>query len=274
MEADFPQDYADRFGGLARLYGVAGLRKLREAHVCIIGVGGVGSWTVEALARSGVGALTMIDLDDVCITNTNRQLPALDGTVGRPKTAVLEERVRLINPACAVSCVQEFVTTENTARLLAGPFDVVIDAVDRTSIKTAIIAHCHQSGLPVITVGGAGGRRDPTAVRASDLAFSQGDFLLRGVRKKLRRTHGFPKGEYITLGITAVFSAEPQVFPWADGSCRLEPENTDTLRLDCAAGFGAAGFVTGAFGFAAAAEAVRILTNPSPAPADMPPAAG
>lgn len=261
MAGDFPQDYADRFGGIARLYGVEGLRHLRNAHVCVIGVGGVGSWTVEALVRSGVGAVTLIDLDDVCITNVNRQLPALDGTVGRPKTTVLAERMKLIHPGCVLTEVPDFVTEGNLERLLAGPFDGVIDAVDRTGIKTAIIAHCVRTGQPVITVGGAGGRRDATAVRAADLALSQGDLLLRGVRRRLRRDHGFPKGEFQTFGIPSIYSAEPQVFPWADGTCRTEAETGSTLRLDCAEGFGAAVFVTGAMGFAAAGEAIRIITT-------------
>ncbi len=261
MTGDFSQDYADRFGGVARLIGTGGLKILQQAHVCLIGTGGVGSWAVEALARSGIGALTLIDLDDVCITNINRQLPALDGTVGQPKIQVLAGRVALIHPACRLTLVPDFVTPENTARFLAGPFDCVIDAVDRTSIKTAIIAHCFRRGLPVITVGAAGGRRDATAVRTSDLALSQGDLLLKGVRKQLRRDHGFPKGEFQHFGIPCIYSAEPQRFPWSDGTCRLEPETGGSPgRLDCAAGFGAAAFVTGAFGFAAAGEAVLLLT--------------
>jgi tRNA threonylcarbamoyladenosine dehydratase len=258
---DFPQDYTDRFGGIARLYGTAGLTKLRAAHVCVVGVGGVGSWTVEALVRSGIGALTLIDPDDVCITNINRQLPAVDGTIGRPKIAVLTERMHLIHPHCRLTGIAEYLTVENVGCLLAGPFDCVIDGVDRTGIKTAIIAHCFQSGQPVVTVGGAGGRRDPTAVRTGDLAHSVGDLLLKGVRKRLRRDHGFTKGETLPFGVSSVYSAEPQLHPWADGTCHARPETAATLRLDCAAGFGAASFVTGAFGFAAAAEAVRIITG-------------
>lgn len=257
----FPQDYADRFGGIGRLYGSQGLQRIRDSHVCVIGVGGVGSWTVEALVRSGIGSITLIDLDDICITNINRQLPALDGTVGRPKIDVLAERMRLIHPNVNLIKIAEFVSESNLARLLAGPFDAVIDAVDRTGIKTAIIAHCFKTGQPVISVGGAGGRRDVASVRIGDLALSQGDLLLRGVRRRLRRDHGFPKGEFQSFGVGSVYSAEPQVFPWADGTCRAEPETGDTLRLDCAEGFGAAAFVTGAFGFAAAGEAIRIITE-------------
>lgn len=261
MAGDFPPDYVDRFGGMARLVGTAGLAKLRQAHVCVIGVGGVGSWTVEALVRSGLGAVTMIDLDDICITNVNRQLPAMDGTIGHAKTAVLAARMKLIHPDCRLTEVPDFVTENNLGNLLADSFDCVVDAVDRTGIKTAIIAYCFRANMPVVTVGGAGGRRDATAVRTDDLALSQGDLLLRGVRKRLRRDHGFPKGEFTKFGIASIYSAEPQVFPWADGTCRREAEAGSTLRLDCAAGYGAACFVTGAFGFAAAGEAVRVITE-------------
>lgn len=253
-------DYADRFGGMGRLLGLPGLAKVRAGHVYVIGVGGVGSWTVEALVRSGLGAVTMIDMDDVCITNVNRQLPALDGGIGRPKVEVLAERMRLIHPGCAIHAVTEFFTASNAARLLAAePFDFVIDAVDRIATKVLILTECRARGIPVLTVGGAGGRRDATAVRAADLAFSAGDNLLRGVRRELRRQHGFPAADKQPFGIPCVYSAEPQVFPWADGTCRAEPEAAGAMRLDCASGFGAATFVTGAFGFAAAGEVVRRL---------------
>lgn len=246
---------------MGRLLGTPGLAKIRSSHVCVIGVGGVGSWTVEALVRSGIGAVTMIDLDDVCITNVNRQLPALDGAIGRPKVEVLAERMRLIHPGCLIHARGEFFTGANAELLLAEPFDFVIDAVDRTSTKVLIITQCRERGIPVLTVGGAGGRRDATAVRASDLGLSQGDLLLRGVRRKLRREHGFPGGENQVYGIPCVYSAEPQVFPWADGSCRAEPESGGGLKLDCASGFGAASFVTGTFGFAAAGEVIRRLAQ-------------
>lgn len=252
-------DYLDRFGGLSRLYGKAALARLAAAQVAIVGVGGVGSWIVEALARSGVGALTLIDLDDVCITNVNRQLPAIDGQVGRPKVTVLTERVRLINPGCRVEAVAEFFTAASAERLLAPRYDFVVDAVDRRSHKALLIAGARDRGLPVLTVGAAGGRRDPTQIRAGDIGEAN-DELLRQVRKKLRRDHGFPAGlaRGITrLGVPAVWSDEKPVFPWADGTCAAEAEPGSPLKLDCESGFGSAVFVTGAFGFAAAAEVVR-----------------
>ncbi|OAM87182.1 tRNA threonylcarbamoyladenosine dehydratase [Termitidicoccus mucosus] len=259
--SEFEQDYLDRFGGIGRLVGRAGLARLRAARVCVIGVGGVGSWTVEALVRSGVGALTLIDLDDVCVTNTNRQLPALDGQVGRPKVAVLAERARLINPSVRVETLAEFFTKASSARLLDGGFDCVIDAIDTVSNKALLIAECVSRELDCVTVGGAGGKRDATRIRAGDLGESTGDELLRLVRKKLRRDHGFARGEKNRYGVRCVYSPEKPVFPWADGTCAAEPEPGSNLRLDCESGFGTAVFVTGAFGLAAAGEAVRLIAE-------------
>ena len=255
------QNYFQRFGGIARLYGRAGLERLRASHVCVIGVGGVGSWLVEALARSGVGALTMVDLDDVCVTNVNRQLPALDGEIGRPKVAVLADRVRLINPACRVEGVAEFFTPESAERLLAPRYDYVIDATDKLTNKCLIITGSRERGYPVLTVGGAGGKRDGTAVRVVDLALSVQDELLRQVRRKLRRDCGFPRDLHAPFGVACVYSPEKPVYPWTDGTCSSEPEPGSSLKLDCASGFGTATHITGAFGFAAAGEALRHLTR-------------
>jgi tRNA A37 threonylcarbamoyladenosine dehydratase len=221
----------------------------------------VGSWIVEGLARSGVGALTLIDLDDVCITNVNRQLPAIDGHIGRPKVTVLAERVRAINPACRVTAVPEFFTAATAAQLLAAPADFVVDAIDRMGQKALLIAEARARGCAVITVGAAGGRRDPTQVRVGDIG-EAGDELLRQVRKRLRRDHGFDAGAHrgITrMGVPAVWSEERPVFPWADGTCAAEPEPGSSLKLDCGSGLGSAVFVTGAFGFVAAGEVVRRL---------------
>ena len=251
------EDYLQRFGGLARLYGTAALPRLNAAHVCIVGVGGVGSWVVEGVARSGVGAITMIDLDDVCVTNVNRQLPALDGNIGRSKVEAIAERVKLINPDCCVTTVTEYFTSKTAARLLETKFDWVVDCVDLMSNKALLIAECTQRGQRVLTVGAAGGRRDATRIRVSDFGDSHGDELLRQVRKKLRRDYGFAKGEGNHYGIPCVSTQEQPVFPWADGTCAAEPEEGSNLRLDCATGFGTAVFITGAFGFAAASEVVR-----------------
>jgi tRNA A37 threonylcarbamoyladenosine dehydratase len=251
------EDYLQRFGGLGRLYGMAALARLHGAHVAVIGVGGVGSWVVEGLARSGIGAITLIDLDDVCVTNVNRQLPALDGNIGRPKVAALADRVRLINPECKVTAVSEFFTAETAPRLLTNRYDWVVDCIDAVTNKALVIAECVKRGQPVVTVGGAGGKRDATRIRVGDLGGSHGDDLLKMVRRKLRRDHGFAKGEGNDYGIPCVSSQEKPVYPWADGTCSTEPEEDSNLRLDCATGFGTAVFVTAAFGFAAAGEVVR-----------------
>jgi tRNA A37 threonylcarbamoyladenosine dehydratase len=255
------EDYLRRFGGIARLYGAAGLERLRQARVCVIGVGGVGSWVVEALARSGIGALDMIDLDDVCVTNVNRQLPALDGAIGRPKVDVLAERVTAIHPGCRVGAIAEFFTAGNAARLLATPYDFVIDAVDKLSHKCLIINTARERGCPVLTVGGAGGKCDCTAVRVCDLADSTQDELLKQVRRKLRRENGFPMGKRTHFGVPCVYSPEKPVFPWANGRVCNSPEPESNLKLDCATGFGTASFVTGAFGLAAAGEVVRRIAG-------------
>ncbi len=257
-------DYLDRFGGLGRLFGASALERLRAAHVCVVGVGGVGSWTVEGLARSGIGALTLVDLDDVCVTNVNRQLPALDGAIGRPKVAVLAERVKLINPNCRVEALTEFFTEASAERLLAPDYDVLIDAVDLMSNKARLIALARARGFACVTVGGAGGRREAAQIRTGDLGEANNDELLRQVRKKLRRDYGFasgaPRGR-MKFDVRCVWSEELPVFPWADGSCRAIPQPNGNLRLDCASGLGSAVFVTGAFGLAAAGEAVKVITK-------------
>ena len=255
------EDYLSRFGGVGRLFGAAALPRLQAAHVAVIGLGGVGSWAVEALARSGIGALTLVDLDDVCVTNTNRQSHAHDGNIGRPKTDALAERVRAINPACRVTVRPEFFTAQTAEELLAPGFDWVIDCIDRMSNKALVIAACVRRRQRVLTVGGAGGKRDATRITVTDLGGSHGDDLLRLVRKKLRRDHGFAHGEGNDYGVPCVSSNEKPVYPWADGTCATEPEPGSSLRLDCASGFGTGVFVTGVFGLVAAGEVVRRIAE-------------
>jgi len=255
-----------RFASLGRLLGRPAVARLARSHVVIVGVGGVGSWTVEALARSGVGALTLIDMDDVCVTNINRQLPALVSTVGKPKVAVLAERIRDIHPGCQVHAITEFLLPSNAERLLAGDFSCVVDATDRMSIKALILATCRERGLPVLTIGAAGGKTDSTQIRCDDLGRTGRDDLLRLVRRKLRRDHGWEKGDGHFYGVPAIFSPEPPAYPWSDGSTCASPEPGSNLKMDCATGFGAACHVTGAFGFAAAGEAIRLLMAAGPLP--------
>jgi len=252
-------DLAIRFGGIARLYGAEGLESLRQAHVCIVGLGGVGSWAVEALARSAIGALTLVDLDEVCVSNTNRQLHAMDGAVGRAKVEVMAERIRGISPGCRVESRGEFFTEATADSILDGGFDCVIEAIDDVPNKCRLIGACRDRRIPVVTCGAAGGRRDPTVVRVADLAFTAHDRLLQKVRVCLRRFHGFPRGEK-PFGIECVYSPEAPVFPQRDGSvcATREAGVTDQdLALNCDSGFGAATFVTGTFGFMAAARVVQ-----------------
>lgn len=256
------EDHFQRFGGIGRLYGAAALPRLQAAHVAVVGLGGVGSWVVEALARSGIGALTLIDLDDVCLTNTNRQSPAYAGNIGRPKGEALDEHVLAINPHCRVMVRAEFFTARTAAALLEPRYDWTVDAVDLMSHKALIIAECVKRRMRVLTVGGAGGKRDATRIRVGDLGESGGDELLRQVRKKLRRDHGFAHGEGNHYGVPCVFSNEKPVYPWADGTCSTEPEPGTSLRLDCASGFGASVAVTGTFGLVAAGEVVRRIASP------------
>jgi tRNA threonylcarbamoyladenosine dehydratase len=253
--------YLERFGGLGRLYGGGSIPRLRTAHVAVVGLGGVGSWTVEGLARSGIGHLTLVDLDDVCVTNTNRQLPAVTENFGRPKAEALAERVRLINPDCEVSVVMEFLTATNADRLLQPAYDVVVDAIDGTTNKADLIGACVRLGKTAVTVGGAGGKRDASQLRIGDLGEAWGDELLKMVRKKLRREHGFARGEGNRYGVRCIYSPEHPVYPWTDGTCSFEPEPGSNLKLDCASGFGTAVWVTGAMGLAAAQEAVNLIVE-------------
>lgn len=260
-------DYEYRFGGIARLYGVAALPRLRVAHVAIVGLGGVGSWVAEALARTGIGTLTLIDLDEICLSNVNRQLPALDGQIGRPKVDVMAERIRAISPESRVHSRVEFFTETSADHLFpsAGPHpDVIIDAIDAVTNKVRLIAHCRSLRIPLVICGGAGGRRDPTQIRITDLVHVTHDPLAREVRKRLRRDHGFPRGEK-PFRLDCVWSSEIPVLPKKDGSVcpttqiEAEPSPGESRRLNCDWGFGSAAFVTGAFGFAAAARAVDLI---------------
>jgi tRNA A37 threonylcarbamoyladenosine dehydratase len=244
-------DVARRFAGVRRLYGEAAEQRFMAAHVCVVGVGGVGSWAVEALARSRVGRLTLIDLDVVCESNTNRQVQALEGEYGRAKIIVLAERVQAINPQCQVHCIEDFVHADNVAALLMPDMDVVIDATDQTRAKAAMIACCREWGRPILTVGAAGGQRDPTRILHADLALTRQDPLLAKVRAQLRRSYAFPKAPK-KFGVTAIYSSEPVQYPQRE-SCDAALQG-----LSCA-GFGSSVCVTACMGFAASAAALELL---------------
>jgi tRNA A37 threonylcarbamoyladenosine dehydratase len=254
-------DFETRFGGIARLYGKSGLEKLRAAHVCVVGIGGVGAWAAEALARSGIGALTLMDLDEVCVTNINRQLHALTETIGRAKVEVMAERIRTINPDCRVTAEQKFFNAQTAAELLAPKFDFVLDAIDDVTNKVLLLVRCRENHFPVVACGGAGGRRELTSVRLGDLSQASHDKLLAEVRRRLRLEHGFPAGQ-LPMNVPCVYSVERTLFPQPDGSvCEMRSAAEDGTRLNCNGGLGSATFVTGAFGFAAAGIVVRTIAE-------------
>ena len=251
-----------RFAGVDRLYGRGSVARLQQRHVCVVGLGGVGSWAVEALARSGVGRMTLVDADEVCLSNTNRQLHALEGQYGRGKAEVLAERCRAINPALAVEVVPQFLLPSNLAELLDRGYDLVLDACDIFRSMVELIAWCRRRTLPLVVVGSAGGRTDPTQVRLRDLSRTEHDALLALVRKKLRAEFNFPKNKDRYFGVPAVYSLENVRYPQADGSvCGTRPAlgPDAALKLDCGAGLGAATHVTGAFAFAAVGKALELL---------------
>lgn len=253
-------DFERRFGGTARLYGDAALARFKQAHVCVIGVGGVGSWAVEALARSAIGRLTLIDLDNVAESNINRQLHALSDTLGKAKVTALAERIAQINPYCCVTQIEDFITPDNLDQMIGTHrFDYVIDAIDNVRAKAALIAYCRANGIRLITIGGAGGQTDPTRIEIRDLSRTEQEPLLAKVRKRLRNEYAFPRGSKNKFGIDAVFSTEPLLMPQAGEACALDNSNGVT-GLNCA-GFGSAMTVTASFGLVAVSQVLRKLAD-------------
>ncbi|MBW3551750.1 MAG: tRNA threonylcarbamoyladenosine dehydratase [Proteobacteria bacterium] len=254
--------WQQRFGGIDRLYGRGALARFAACRVAVVGLGGVGSWAVEALARSGIGQLTLIDADDLCVSNTNRQLPALEGQFGRAKVEAMAERCRAINPMIEVVAVPSFLTAGNVADLLEPHFDMVLDACDSFRSKVELIAWCRRRKRPLIVCGSAGGRTDPTLVRVRDLSRTEHDAMLALIRKKLRGEFNFPKTPSRYFSVPAVYSLQNVRYPQADGSvCGVRPQvgGDAALKLDCGAGLGAATHITGAFAFAMIGKALEVL---------------
>lgn len=239
-----PSPYAARFGGIARLYGADALERFRQAHVAIVGIGGVGSWVAEALARSGVGTLTLMDLDDICLTNTNRQVHALDDTIGQAKISAMARRLRAINPEIVVHERPAFYGESTTSAFFETPYSAVVDAIDSVRQKAHLLAAARERAVPIVTIGGAGGRIDPTRIRVADLSRSEGDRLLMLVRKKLRTEHRFPRVDKGKFKIPCVYSDEPPRFPGADGSVCATRTPGSPGGLNCDAGLGSATHVT------------------------------
>lgn len=253
-------DFDARFGGIARVYGVAALEKIRRAKILVIGIGGVGSWVAEALARTGVGHLTLVDLDDVCVTNINRQVHALNGTVGKFKVDVMKERVQLINPFCEVDTKQCFFGPKNLESIFDKSYDFVVDACDDFTNKALLIDHCKKNNLRLAVMGGAGGKTDPTQIQVTDMSTSSNDRLLARLRKKMRQEFDFPGEDGGEFGVWAVWSRERAVYPTADGCVTHKPPGF-AKHMDCSEGFGSVSFVTGAFAFATTSLVIREITK-------------
>jgi len=256
-------DYERRFGGIARLYGEAALDRFASSQICIIGIGGVGSWVAEALARSAVGALILIDLDHIAESNVNRQIHALEGQFGRAKTEAMQERIEAINPGCRVTSYDEFAGTENLGRLIHPDYDYVIDCIDAYKTKAAIIAHCRRGKIRVITAGGAGGQIDPLKITLADLSRTQQDPLLAKTRKLLRREYGFPTNLKRRFNVPCVYSSEQSRYPSVDGTTCLD-KNSGIVNtgLNCG-GFGSSMTVTATFGLVAVSYVLKKLARPS-----------
>lgn len=235
-------DHGRRFGGIDRLYGDGARLKLHQSHIAIVGVGGVGSWTVEALARSGVGQLTLIDLDHIAVSNINRQIQALDSTLGQAKVQALATRIRDINSACKVTTVEDFLSEENLAALIApGRFDAVVDACDEAKVKIALILHARQHKIPLIVCGAAGGKSNPLNLRQDDLGRVTHDALLSRIRNQLKKKYQLQPRKNGKFGIACVYLEEAS----------RRSTSCTTGDLNCA-GYGSAVTVTAAMGFAAA----------------------
>ncbi len=253
-------DHERRFGGIERLYGDGALARVTAAHVTVVGIGGVGSWAAEALARSGIGRLTLIDLDHVAESNVNRQIHALESTFGAAKVIAMKERIAAINPACVVATVEEFIDEANVARLIP-PCDAVIDAIDQVRAKAALIAHCRRGGIRIVTTGGAGGRMDPTQIEVIDLARTTQDALASKVRARLRKEFGYTRDPKQKFGVDCVFSPEQLRRPASADSCGLGDDFDAAAGLACA-GYGSSVAVTASFGFAAAARVLAGILAP------------
>ena len=254
---DAGADPTRRFGGVLRLIGPEGFARLSAAHVVVVGIGGVGSWAVEALARSGVGALTLIDMDHVAESNINRQIQALEETLGAGKGEVMARRIAGIHPACRVALVDDFVTPDNAGALIPGGA-IVIDAIDQPRAKAAIVALCRDRGQRLLVCGGAGAVIDPLGLRRGDLSATRGDPLLASVRARLRREHGYPRDKGRKFGVTALWfeGHRPQASREAAADGAGEGEGAAPGAPLACAGYGSLVTVTASLGMAAASVAI------------------
>ena len=263
-------DFNRRFGGVSRLYGEASLAKLQAAHIVVVGIGGVGSWAAEALARNAVGTITLVDLDNIAESNVNRQIHALEDNFGKAKITAMHQRILQINPNCVVREIEDFVTVDNASKLFDFHFDVLIDCVDDAAAKAVLAAMCKVVKAPIMMSGSAGGRLDPTRIKVADLSAVTNDKLLAKVRNILRRDYQFPKAsnskKSAKFGIVCVYSDEQTIKPnnnatTADANIHMVSGGADNCAiagLNCA-GYGSSVSVTATFGFVAAQLALNCI---------------
>ncbi|OCG38859.1 tRNA cyclic N6-threonylcarbamoyladenosine(37) synthase TcdA [Gilliamella sp. Fer2-1] len=260
------ESYLQRFSGIARLYGQSALQCFSQAHICVIGIGGVGSWVAESLARSGIGQITLIDMDDVCVTNTNRQIHALKSNIGKAKTSVMAERILQINPECVVNEIDDFINGDNVSEYLGTKqsprYHYIIDAIDSVNDKAAVLAYCKRQKLKVITIGGAGGQKDPTQIKIADLAKTIQDPLAAKLREKLKNHYKLNKDSKGKFAIPCVYSTEQLTYPAKNGQiCFTKSDADGPKKMDCESGFGAITTVTATFGFAAVSYVLNRLCH-------------
>ncbi len=252
-------EYLIRFHGIMRLFGEKALAKFEKSHICVIGIGGVGTWAVEAFARSGIGEITIIDLDDICLSNTNRQLHALLENVGKSKVHTMKERILSINPECKVNIIEDFLTKENFQNILKHNFDYIVDAIDGLHNKCLILDYCLKNNKKLICIGAAGGIISPTNIRVDDINKAINDKLLRRVRKKLRQDFGYQKSDKKPWGVTCVYTPDNRILPFELGDIKSVQLKQTNLKLDCESGLGTATFVTATFGNFAASHVLKEL---------------
>lgn len=255
------ESYNLAFNAILRLYGTRAFKLIQNSKILIVGIGGVGSWVAEAIARSGVKQIDLVDPDEVCVSNINRQILALNSSVGKSKVQVMKERLCDINPNIHVEAFQVFFNQESCTRILAPNYDFVVDAIDTLKNKCILISECKKRGLKIITLGGAAGKRNPSQIKVADLGLSREDMLLMRLRKKLRRDYDFPKGKKTKFDIPCVYSEELCLYPTQDGEVCEQKEEGANLRLDCESGLGTTSFITGTFAFLASAYIINYLAD-------------
>lgn len=258
----FSDSYQQRFGGIIRLYGTRITQKLARAHVLVIGIGGVGSWVAESLARSGIGEISLMDLDDICVTNTNRQVHAIQSQIGHSKVSATAARLKDINPEINVHLLEDFLDKDNIDQYIQQHHTLVIDAIDSSMTKSALIAYCKRQKIPIITIGSSGGKKDPSKITYGDLSKTHNDPLMAKVRNNLRRNFGFSRNPKRVFSIETIYSTEQMTYPDNTGeTCQHRGFIQGGEKLDCSGGYGAASMVTASFGLLASARAIEKIAR-------------